>query len=73
MPTECNTPAALEIESLGEDVRSRSNRLAVAQQWVSEAHKDPGIDSEWGAAVYHSPAIKKNFTTNKDSEGCGLG
>lgn len=43
---------SLEIESLGEDVRSRSNRLAVAQQWVSEADKDPGIDPEWGAAVY---------------------
>lgn len=41
-----------------EDVQSRSNKLAVAQQWVSEAHKDSGIDSEWGVAVYRSPAVK---------------
>lgn len=69
LPTECSTPAALEIESLGKDVRSRSNRLAVAQQWVSEAHKDPGIDSEWGAAVYRSPAVKTLLltTTAKDA------
>lgn len=48
LPSECNTPAALETESLGEDVRWR--RLAVAQQWVSEAHK--GIDSDWGSRCF---------------------